>query len=341
MVEIETLPVASIIVLNWNGKRFLENCIRSLLTQDYSSYEVLFVDNGSTDDSVEFVRKQFGNDPKLRIIALGYNFGFSKGNNLGMKQALGKYYIILNNDTEVEPNFVSELVNIADSDTQIGSVSCKILHYDGNVWFGQYFTNKGFIVPFFMQAFSKNYLNALYSHPSVNLANSGCAVLYRKDVIDNIGGFDEDFWSDWEDYDLGYRTNISGYQSVYTPTYLVLHLGGGSAGSSPSRLRRIYRNILATYFKNYSSMNLLIRFPLVLYLLLPLLHSGWFIHRLITRPPDFHRGKETDYILAYPTGLFDFFSDIKIYTKKRYSIQRLRKNSDSKIFKITNIKHIL
>jgi GT2 family glycosyltransferase len=85
----------------------------------------------------------------------------------------------------------------------------------------------------------------------MNLANSGCAVLYRKKVIEKIGGFDEDFWSDWEDYDLGYRVNIAGFKSVYTPKFLCLHVGGGSFGFSPERMTRMYRNMLFTYFKNY------------------------------------------------------------------------------------------
>jgi len=334
-------PLASVIVLNWNGKRFLNKCIASLLNQNCRDYEVLFVDNGSVDDSIEFVRSHFGDNPKLRIIDLGYNYGFSKGNNLGISHALGKYLIILNNDTEVEPNFVSELVAVAEADRTVGSVSCKILHYDGTVWFGQYFTHRGFIVPFFMQAFSRDFLNELYTNPSTNLANSGCAVLYRSDVIAKIGGFDEDFWTDWEDYDLGFRTNISGYRSVYIPIPLVLHLGGGSAGSSPKRFVRVYKNMLSTYFKNYESINLIFRFPLIMFMFVPFMHIGWFIHRLITSPPDFYKGKEAEYVVTLPKGFLGFLANLKVYAKKRYYIQQLRQISDRNIFKNTEVNHIL
>ncbi|HCW05873.1 MAG TPA: glycosyltransferase family 2 protein, partial [Cytophagales bacterium] len=102
-------PIASVIVLNWNGKRFLGKCLASLLDQNCSNYEVLLVDNGSSDNSIEFVCAHFGDNPKLRIVPLDYNYGFSKGNNLGMSCARGKYIIMLNNDTEVKPTFVSEL----------------------------------------------------------------------------------------------------------------------------------------------------------------------------------------------------------------------------------------
>lgn len=336
-----TTPFVSVLVLNWNGKRFLSKCIGSLLDQNYRQYEVLLLDNGSSDGSLEFIRTHFGDNPRLRIIPLGYNYGFSKGNNLGMSYANGKYFIILNNDTEVKPNFVSELVAVAESDETIGSVSCRILHYDGSTWFGQYFTHYGFIVPFLTQAFSKKFLDQLYTRFSTNLGNSGCAVLFRKETIHRIGGFDEDFWSDWEDYDLGFRINIAGFKSVYLPIPLVLHLGGGSFGSSPERFARIYKNILLTYYKNYDSKDLVLRFPLVLFLFVPLLHFGWFIHRLLTRPPDFYKGKESEYLLTLGKGVGQFLLSLKIFTKKRYLIQNLRKTSDKKIFSNTNLRHVL
>jgi GT2 family glycosyltransferase len=333
-------PIASVIVLNWNGKRFLGKCIDSLLVQNFTDYEVLLVDNGSSDDSLDFVRKRFGDNSRLRIVALGYNYGFSKGNNLGMNNARGKYVIVLNNDTEVQPNFVSELVKIAESDETIGSVSCKIMHYDGSVWFGQYFTNRGFIVPFFTQSFSKETLNEIYGRYSVNLANSGCAVLYRKSLINEIRGFDEDFWTDWEDYDLGFRINIAGFKSVYTPLFLVLHLGGGSAGSSPERYVRIYRNMLFTYFKNYETKNLLIRFPVFLFIFLPTLHIGWITHRLITRPPDFHMNQGFQYLISIDKAVIEFLLKLKIFEKKRYFVQAIRKTTDKEIFSNTRLKAV-
>ena len=333
-------PIASVIVLNWNGKRFLRKCIASLLVQNFTDYEVLLVDNGSSDDSIDFVNKIFGNNPLLRIIRLDHNYGFSKGNNLGMNYSRAKYVIVLNNDTEVKPNFVSDLVRIAESDETIGSVSCKIKHYDGNVWFGQYFTNGGFIVPFFTQSFSEHTLDEVYSHYSVNLANSGCAVLYRKSLLTKIKGFDEDFWTDWEDYDLGFRINIAGFKSVYTPKFLVLHFGGGSAGSSPERYMRIYRNMLFTYFKNYDTKDLLIRFPVFLFLFLPILHVGWIMHRLITRPPDFHRKQGLQYLISLDKAMIDFLLKLKIFAKKRYIVQSLRKTSDKEIFSKTQLKTV-
>jgi GT2 family glycosyltransferase len=331
----------SVIVLNWNGKRFLEKCLDSLLTQDYPNYEILLVDNGSSDGSLEFAQTKFRDNPKVQIIALGDNYGFSKGNNIGIKYARGKYVIVLNNDTEVMPNFVTELVKVAEVDETIGSVSCKILHYDGSLWFGQYFTHAGFIVPFFTQSLLKETLIELYDHFSLNLANSGCATLYRKELISKIEGFDEDFWSDWEDYDLGFRINIAGFKSVYTPMPLVLHMGGGSAGSPPERYVRIYRNMLFTYFKNYDRKNLLIRFPLLLFIFLPTLHIGWIVHRLITHSPEFYRGREFQYFFSVEKAIIEFLFKLRIFVEKRYFVQGLRKTSDREIFSNTQLKNVL
>ena len=334
-------PIASVIVLNWNGKRFLQKCIASLLNQSFNrNYEVLLVDNGSTDGSLDLVRLHFDRDGRLKIIPLGNNYGFSKGNNLGMSYSRGKYLVVLNDDTEVEPNFLKELVETAESDENIASVSCKVKYYNGNVWFGQYFTNHGFIVPFLTQNLFKAALAEKYSQFSVNLANSGCAVLYRKEVIEKIGGFDEDFWADWEDYDLGYRINIAGYKSVYIPSYLCLHYGGGSFGFSPNRMGRMYTNMLFTYFKNYERKNFAFRFPIFLWFLLPLYHSGWIVDRLLFSPPDYNKRKGIEYLFSLPKAYLKFASQLKTFCRKRYVIDKLRKIPDSQIFSNTYLKFL-
>lgn len=335
----ETL--VSVIVLNWNGNRFLSDCLGSLSSQDYPNYEVLLVDNGSTDGSVEFVKKEFGKNANLKIIALKENHGFSKGNNIGIRRAQGDYVIILNNDTIVRENFITELIEIAENECQIGSVGCKILSQKGDVWFSQKFTNCGFIVPFFLQTLVEKRIKGISNRFNTNLSNSGCAVLYRKSVLDKIGCFDEDFWSNWEDWDLGYRINIAGFKSVCIPEPLVYHVGGGSEGFSPERYVRIYRNTLFTYFKNYETRNLLTRFPFFVFVMLPLNHIGWFLHRLLTHPSGFYRGRELQYFFSIEKAVFEFLLKLKIYMKKRYFVQKLRKASDATIFSRTRLANIL
>jgi GT2 family glycosyltransferase len=332
----------TVIVLNWNGKRFLQKCIGSLLDQEYLTYEVLLVDNASTDNSIEFVQGLFGNPPKLRILSLQENYGFSKGNNIGIKSCTkSDYVIILNNDTEVEKNFVKKMVQTAEISPEIGSVGPKILFNNKKMWFSQKFTNNGFIVPYFLQTIMNKKLEEISNSFNTNLSNSGCAVLYRKSIIDKIGGFDEDFWSNWEDWDLGYRINIAGFKSVCIPDPLVYHVGGGSEGSSPERFVRIYRNELFMYFKNYDTKSLLFRFPFLLFVFQPIYHLVWFLQRLLARSPELYRGREFDYFISRERALFSFLCNLKIFIKKRYLVQKIRKTSDDEIFDNTECKYII
>jgi GT2 family glycosyltransferase len=327
----------SVIVLNWNGKRFLQKCIGSLLNQSYQNYEIILVDNGSTDSSLAFVESIFGKPSKLKLVAFDKNYGFSKGNNMGIKLVNSKFIIVLNNDTEVGKDFVKKLVQTAEGKDDVGSVGCRILFMNSKLWFSQKFTNIGFIVPCFLQSLLDKKLEEVSNGYSANLSNSGCAVLFRKSVIDKIGGFDEDFWSNWEDWDLGYRINIAGFKCVSIPDSLVYHVGGGSEGSSPERYVRIYRNELLTYFKNYDTRNLLLRFPFVLFLLQPIYHLVWFTQRLITRSPELYRGRELDYLIAREKAVFNFLLKLKIFVKKRYLIQALRITPDKEIFRNTKL----
>lgn len=331
----------SVIVLNWNGKHFLGRCLGSLLDQSYPDYEILLVDNGSTDRSVEFVKESFGKNATLRIIALKENYGFCKGNNIGIKHANGDYIIILNNDTEVTESFITQLVRIAESNRQIGSVGCKILTKNRKIWFSQKFTNGGFIVPFFLQTLVENHIEAISGSFTANLANSGCAVLYRKSILDKLGSYDEDFWSNWEDWDLGYRINLAGCKSMHISEPLVFHVGGGSEGFSPERYTRIYRNMLFAYFKNYELKNIVIRFPVLLYILLPLYHIGWFLHRIIAKPPEFNRKKMIQYFFSIIRAYVQFLLNLSVFMKKRYNVQNLRTLSDKEIFARTQRKCIL
>src|SRR5258708_9727416 len=119
--------LASIIIVNWNGKKHLETCLSSLQKQEYSPIEIIVVDNASSDDSVEYIRKHF---PKTKIIINQENLGFAEANNIGYRQTKGEYIIFLNNDTRVEKNFLSELVKAIETDQQIGGAQSKILLMD-------------------------------------------------------------------------------------------------------------------------------------------------------------------------------------------------------------------
>lgn len=309
-------PPVAVIVLNYNGAAYVNRCLHSIFRNHYSNFEVIFVDNNSSDGSVELASNLFSSNPRFTIIQNSKNFGFSMGNNIGFRHAKGKYVIVLNNDAEVQRSFISELVTVAESDEKIGSVGCKIVQLDGSIRYGPVYMNQGFIV----NAHSPK----TYDKFTINLANCGCAALYRKSVIGKIGGFDPIFWADWEDHDLGYRMNLSGFKSVYTPKTTVLHLGGGlSLGISKEWYMRIIRNILLTYVKNYEVKNLILRLPLVI-----IISTAKRVLWVTVK-------KKMCFFLFH--WFFDFLKKIRSILIARKSVQRLRVVSDNYIFKTTKI----
>ena len=302
----KTKPRVTVIVLNYNGKAYVRRCLGSIFRNNYSNFEVFFIDNNSADGSAEIALRLFHSESRFSLIRNKENLGFSVGNNIGFKRTKAKYVIVLNNDTEVAENFIETLVNIAESDERVGSVGCKIMQLDGRVLYGPVFMNYGFIV--------RALDSRIYDKFTVDLANCGCATLFRKSVIDDIGGFDPNLWTDWEDHDFGFRINIAGFKCVYTPLTTVLHLGGGNyLGLSDERETRIVRNKLFTYAKNYQARTLFARFPLVLVIL--------FLGKI-------KHGKG----LQFLRGLLRFFKLAKPIIRERKQVQKTRVISDDHIF---------
>jgi GT2 family glycosyltransferase len=314
------------------------------MNQSYPNYEVILVDNGSTDGSVDYVQENF---PTVKVIRNSENLGFCQGNNIGFRFAKGKYVIVLNNDTITAGNFIQELVKVAESDEKIGSVGCKIVQLDGSIKYGPAFTFKGFVQPMASPESVEMF--------SPNLANCGCAVLYRKSLIDKIGGFDPYFWSDWEDHDLGYRINLAGYKSVHTPRTYVIHLGGVSYTKGkpnkiipPDRLSRVIRNMLFVHFKNYETCNLILRFPLFMLILmlkgiaLPYFNEICLIIKKIFPNihiyHDFGSSERRVWYLAFFKGFWKFLRDLKPIARERHVVQKMRIVSDRQIFFITQEK---
>src|SRR5208283_4394577 len=136
--------MVSVVVLNWNGKKFLGKCLESLLLQTLDSFEVIVVDNASTDASVEYVRSRFAS---VRVIENKRNLGFAAGNNVGIKSSRGRFIVVLNNDTRVSRDFLKSLVEVALANDSIGSVGCGIVQEDLTVKYGPVFlTRSGVIV---------------------------------------------------------------------------------------------------------------------------------------------------------------------------------------------------
>ena len=221
-------PKVSIVVLNWNGIRDSLECLQSIETLTYPNYEIIVVDNGSTDGSVACLRSRY---PNISIIENEKNLGFAEGNNVGIRYAFERgahYVLLLNNDTVATPGFLDALVNVAERDPRGGSVGPLIVHYDASrtIWSAGGQTN----------LFSgKIASNRRQNRPQANCAGvlrvdwiSGCALLIKADVIEKIGLLDKDYFLYLEDADWGFRARESGYLSLIDCNTQILHKVGSS-----------------------------------------------------------------------------------------------------------------
>jgi len=214
-------PKISVIIVNYNGKKLLEKCLESLFKIDYNNFEVILVDNNSTDGSMEFVTKNY---PKIIVIKLDSNKGFAEPNNIGTKIAKGEYLLFLNNDTVTTTNFISEMVKVLEKDEKIAICQSLLLKPDGNIDSSGDFIDKMGIV--------YNSKTKIDEIKEISSARGAC-MLIRKKIFDKLGGFDEKFFFSFEDVDLGWRSWILGYKVVIVPNSIVYH----DAGKTSSKLK--------------------------------------------------------------------------------------------------------
>jgi GT2 family glycosyltransferase len=243
-------PVVSIVVVNWNGLGFLKDCLSKLTDQVFSDFEIIVVDNGSDDGSVEFIRASY---PQVVLLENKTNRGFAAANNQGIDVASGRYIAVLNNDTEVDKNWLKNLVRRADSSSSdVGMWTCKILSMEDHTTIdsvggllisscgiakgrgrsekdrGQYDRDEGVFIP------------------------SACAAMYRKKMLDEVGSFDEDFFAYCEDTDLGLRARLAGWGTQSVPDAVVYHHYSGTAGKyTPVKAYLVERNHIWVAMKNF------------------------------------------------------------------------------------------
>jgi len=216
----------AVIVPNWNGLRFIQRCLKSLSAQSFTDFETVVVDNGSTDCSAELVKTKF---PRVRLIQLPQNFGFSVAINAGIKETASEYVAFLNNDTEVDSAWLSELVRALDSEPTAGSAASKILWdnaRDRIYAAGDFFCAEG--LGGNMGASMTD--GPAFADPAWVFSASACASLYRWRVLDEIGPLEERFFIFYEDIDLGFRAQLAGWPCIYVPTAVVYHTGTGTVG---------------------------------------------------------------------------------------------------------------
>jgi GT2 family glycosyltransferase len=241
-------PLVSVVIVNWNGKHLLEECLGSLSRQRFTDFEVIVVDNGSRDGSVEYLRSA---RPGILLVDLPTNTGFAGGSNAGIRAASGKYIALLNNDTRTDPSWLAELVTAAESTPTAGMWASKILSYDRP----DVIDNVGLLLYRDGLARGKGRLeqdHGQYDQRAEALCPSGCAGLYRRQLLDEVGLLDEDFFAYADDVDLGLRGRLAGWGCLYVPTAVVYHRYSSSSSSySAFKAFLVERNriwVLLKYF---------------------------------------------------------------------------------------------
>ena len=233
-------PKVSVIIVNYNGKKFLEKCLESLCKVNYENFEIIVVDNNSTDGSIELVTKNY---PSIILLKLNSNKGFAEPNNIGAKIANGKYLLFLNNDTIVTPSFISEMVQVIENDKKIAICQSLLLKPDESVdSSGDFIDHLGVVY------------NSTKKTDEIREISSarGASMLIRKDVFDILEGFDEKFYVSFEDVDLGWRTWMIGYKVILTPKSIVYHVGGQTIKSKkPEIAFHGFKNQLAMKITNF------------------------------------------------------------------------------------------
>lgn len=220
------LPKVTIIVLNWNSYEVTRDCFLSLRKLDYPNREIVLVDNGSIDSSGERLAKEF---PEVRLIRNEENLGFTGGNNVAIRDALARhtdYLLLLNNDTVVAPNFLGELVRVAENQPQIGLLNPKILYHEPSdrIWYAGGLYKPGW-------SFAKHLgvrTRDVGRHDEMREVSftTGCALLLKAEAARHVGLLDEMFFFGLEDLDWCVRARDAGYKAYYVPSAVVWHRAG-------------------------------------------------------------------------------------------------------------------
>lgn len=259
-VQCQNNPLFSVIIVNWNGVRHLAQCLESLRRQSLVDFEIVLVDNGSSDGSVEFVKNNY---PEVTLTELQENAGFAGGVNAGIKASCGDYVVLLNNDTEVSAAWLEQLSAAVETHPDVFIFASKLVNYfqrmlidsagDGmDLCAGPY--KIGELQP------SDQFKNYRFIFGACG--GGGC---YKRELFDRIGFFDEDFFAYFEDSDLSFRANWAGYRCLFVPEAVIYHKVGGTADANQASRARFdimrRRNFFFLIIKNYPASFLLRYFP--------------------------------------------------------------------------------
>jgi GT2 family glycosyltransferase len=263
--HLQTLPSVAVVILNWNGRNFLQQFLPSVLASTYGNMRVIVADNASTDDSVQFVQQTF---PAVEILTSKENYGFAKGYNFFLQQVKADYYVLLNSDVEVTTNWIEPIIELMEADKTIAACQPKLLAYNQKDTF-EYAGAGGGWIDALGYPFSRGRVfdvlekdHGQYNDVAQIFWASGASLFIRAELFHAMHGFDEFFFAHQEEIDLCWRLQRSGYKIMLCPQSVVYHVGGGTLPTgSTQKVYLNFRNNLVMITKNMSWPQLLWKLP--------------------------------------------------------------------------------
>lgn len=265
-----SLPSVAVVILNWNGKSFLEKFLPSVLQSTYNNLSVIVADNASDDGSIDFLKKNY---PSIKILLNNANEGFAKGYNAALKQVSADYYVLLNNDIAVTPGWIEPIISLMESDEKIAACQPKVLSYNEKTTFEYAGACGGFIdklgYPFTRGRIFETCETdwGQYDNAIQIFWATGAALFIRAKVFHELNGFDEFFFAHQEEIDLCWRMQRKGYKIYAVPSSVVYHVGGGTlAMGNRKKVYLNFRNNLIMMTKNLPVAEIMWKIPLRIFL---------------------------------------------------------------------------
>lgn len=263
-------PKVAIVILNWNGRNYLEKFLPSVLATNYDNYEVIVSDNGSIDDSVSFLQTNF---PQVKLIRLDKNYGFAKGYNLTLDKVNADYYALINSDLEVQRGWLSPIIELLEKDRSNAACQPKLLSFNNRKLF-EYAGGAGGWLDSFGYPFARGRIfdiceedNGQYDSTEQVFWVTGAAMVIRANVYHEVKGFDNYFFAHQEEIDLCWRMQLAGYKLFACPSSVVYHVGGGTLPRGNSLKTYLnFRNNQVMLFKNLPWSQKLWKIPFRIFL---------------------------------------------------------------------------
>lgn len=306
-------PSVAVVILNWNGKAYLNQFLPGILRSEYDNLQIIVGDNASTDDSVSFLQENF---PTVKIIQNDQNYGFAGGYNKVLERVEADYFILLNSDVEVIPNWIKPVINLMESDAQIAAAQPKIKwHLNKNQF--EYAGAAGGYLDIYAFPFCRGRLFNVYEHDNGQYNEqkevfwaSGAAFFIKSKCWREAGGLDADLFAHMEEIDLCWRLKNLNYKIMYCPDAEVYHVGGGTLQTeNPFKTYLNFRNNLIIMQKNLPAGDAIFRITIRMFIDF----IAWW-HFLLTGKPKF--------TMAVTKGHWHFLKSLSKTNKKRKSVQK-------------------